>query len=70
MGHGVVGPPISINIPHQLGRAEARRRIEGGFARLISQLPVSGGTCSERWDDDRLTFSVAAVGQTITGAVS
>jgi hypothetical protein len=61
--------PISINIPHQLGRAEARRRIEAGFARLVSQLPVSGGICNERWDDDRLTFSVTAVGQTITGVV-
>lgn len=61
--------PISINIPHQLGRAEARRRIESGFAKLVQQLPVSGGTCSQRWDGDRLTFSVAAIGQTVTGAI-
>ena len=24
--------PITVSIPHQLGRAEARRRIETGFA--------------------------------------
>jgi hypothetical protein len=62
--------PISISIPHQLGRAEARRRIETGFERLVGQLPVSGATCMERWDYDRLTFSVTAVGQTITGVVN
>jgi len=61
--------PITISIPHQLGRAEARRRIEAGFAKIIHQLPGRGGACSERWDGDRLTFSVAAMGQTVTGVV-
>ena len=61
--------PITISIPHQLGRAEARRRIEAGFASIIQQLPGTGGTSSERWDGDRLTFSVAAIGQSISGVV-
>jgi len=61
--------PISISIPHQLGRAEARRRVEGGFANILRQLPGSGGTCSERWDGDRLTFSVSGLGQTVSGVV-
>ncbi len=58
-----------MSIPHQLGRAEARRRIETGFARIIRQLP-GGGTYNERWDGDELTFSVAAIGQTISGVVN
>lgn len=61
--------PITVSIPHQLGRAEARRRIEAGFGRIIHQLPGSGGACSERWDGDRLTFSLTAVGQTVAGAI-
>jgi hypothetical protein len=61
--------PIKTSIPHQLGRAEARRRIESGFGRLIHQLPGSGGTLSEHWDGDRLTFSLAAMGQTVAGVV-
>lgn len=61
--------PITVSIPHRLGRAEARRRIETGFASLIGQLPGIGGTCSERWEGDRLTFSVAGLGQTVTGVV-
>lgn len=62
--------PISISIPHQLGRAEARRRIETGFARIVGQLPGSAGTCRERWDGDLLTFSVSGMGQTISGVVN
>jgi hypothetical protein len=62
--------PITISIPHQLGRAEARRRIETGFAQIMHLLPGSGsGTSSERWDGDRLTFGVAAMGQTVAGVI-
>ena len=61
--------PLSLSIPHQLGRAEARRRIEAGFANLIRQLPGGGGTMSQRWDGDRLTFSVSGLGQTVSGVV-
>ncbi len=59
--------PITVNIPHQLGRAEARRRIEAGFTKLMAQLPGSVGACTQQWSGDRLTFSVRAIGQTITG---
>lgn len=61
--------PIIISIPHQLGRAEARRRIEGGFAKIVNVLPGSSGVASERWDGDRLIFSVAALGQTVSGVI-
>ncbi len=60
---------ITISIPHQLGRAEARRRIETGFATIFRQLPGSGGGYSEQWDGDRLTFNVAGLGQTVSGVV-
>ena len=61
---------ITVSIPHQLSRAEARRRIETGFAKIIHLLPGSAGTCSERWDGDRLIFGVGAMGQTVSGFVS
>jgi len=61
--------PITIRIPHQLGRAEAHRRIEAGFAKLARQLPGHGGHYSERWEGDRLTFNAAVMGQTIAGAI-
>ena len=61
--------PIIVSIPHQLGRAEARRRIETGFAKVLHVLPGGTGHCSERWDGDRLVFSVAALAQTVAGVI-
>jgi hypothetical protein len=61
--------PITVSIPHQLGRVEARRRIEAGFANVTRQLPVAGAVCSQRWDGDRLAFSVVLLGQTVSGAL-
>jgi len=61
--------PITVSIPHQLGRAEARRRIETGFAKMLHVLPGGTGHCSERWDGDRLVFSVAALAQTVAGVI-
>ncbi len=62
--------PITVSIPHQLGRVEARRRIEAGFAKIAGLLPGSTGASSERWDGDQLTFRVAAVGQAIGGVIT
>ena len=61
--------PLSISIPHQLGRAEARRRIETGFAKLVGQLPGVTGDCSQRWDGDRLIFAVSGLGQGVSGVI-
>jgi len=63
--------PITVSIPHQLGRAEARRRIEDGFGKITHLLPGGvGGTCTERWDGDRLVFSLATMGQTVAGVIT
>ena len=61
--------PITISIPHQLGRAVARSRIEAGFAKIVGVVPGSAGVCSQHWDGDRLSFSVAAMGQTVAGVI-
>jgi hypothetical protein len=66
---GRVSTPITVSIPHQLGRAEARRRLENGFPKLAHVLPGIAGSASERWDGDRLIFSVAAIGQTVSGTI-
>ena len=60
--------PITVSIPRQLGRAEARRRIETGFPKISHLLP--DGICSQRWDGDRLIFGVAAMGQTVNGVIT
>lgn len=60
---------LTVSIPHRLGRLEARRRIETGFANILRQVPGSARTCSERWDGDRLIFEVGAMGQIVSGVV-
>lgn len=61
--------PITVSIPHELGRAEARRRIETGFGNIVSQLPGGAGICSQRWDGDRLTFGITVLGQVVSGVI-
>lgn len=61
--------PVTIRIPHELGKAEARRRIEEGFGSIEEQLnstPVKM-TFTERWEGDRLHFTGRTLGQTVTG---
>lgn len=59
---------ITISIPHELGRAEARRRLDQGFGRFEQQFASSGvANFARNWDGDRLAFSAQALGQVITG---
>ncbi|MDZ4370162.1 MAG: polyhydroxyalkanoic acid system family protein [Phenylobacterium sp.] len=60
--------PVVVNIPHQLGRAEARRRIDEGLGRLTQQMGAVG-RLSSTWSGDILNFQVNAVGQDISGAI-
>ena len=62
--------PITVSIPHQLGRDEARRRIQAGFEDITHLLPGKGGACSEHWEGDSLTFSIVAMGQTVAGVIN
>lgn len=61
--------PVSVTIPHQLGRAEARRRIVDGFGSIESQLQAGPMrmTLTERWEGDRLHFTGRSLGQTVRG---
>jgi putative polyhydroxyalkanoate system protein len=65
-----VARPVTVNIPHKLGKNEARQRIEEGFGRLRQQM--TGGivgmvTFRERWEGDRLHFEGSGLGQKMTG---
>jgi putative polyhydroxyalkanoate system protein len=59
---------VTVSIPHELGRAEARRRVEAGFGDLSRHLGGLGAV-SRTWDGDRMSFSFAAMGQAISGAI-
>jgi hypothetical protein len=61
---------ITVNIPHDLGRAEAKQRIETGFANFSQQMGgAAAHMVSKSWDGDRLNFSLSAMGQGISGVI-
>jgi hypothetical protein len=64
--------PVSINIPHKLGKEGARQRLVEGFGRMRSQLTGGMGALvkfQDRWEGDRLHFEGSGMGQRITGRV-
>lgn len=59
---------ITVNIPHDLGAAEARRRIEDGFGKLSAQFGGEGLVSVTRaWEGERLSFGARVLGQAVTG---
>lgn len=63
--------PVTVTISHDLGKDEAKRRIDEGFSKLRAGL--TGGLLfkfSEEWTTpDRLSFTARGFGQTIVGAI-
>ena len=59
--------PVVVNIPHELGREEARRRLETGFGRIREQIGGKALAFEERWEGERLHFKAGAFGQNVTG---
>ena len=58
--------PLIVSIPHSLGREEAMRRLKTGLSRAASSVPVLN-VDEERWEDNRMTFRVRALGQIAAG---
>ena len=61
--------PIVVDIPHDLGRAEARRRLERGFGQIGEQFGGKALGFQERWEGDRLHFDAGAFGQKVSGRI-
>ena len=60
--------PIIVDLPHQLGAAEARRRIAGNMDSLVAQLPP-GAQLASTWEGDKLKLGIAALGQRIEAGI-
>ena len=61
--------PLTVSIPHQLGVAEARRRLESGLAEMTAKLPGGAAKIDQRWEGDRLLFAAEISGQSISGSL-
>jgi hypothetical protein len=53
---------LSVDVPHNLGAAEARRRIAAGTGQLVGRLPA-GATAKPTWSGNRLQLDISALGQ-------
>jgi hypothetical protein len=60
---------VTLSLPHDLGRAEARRRIDVGFAGFSRHMGAAAGGLSKSWSGDRLSFVFQALGQSISGTI-
>jgi hypothetical protein len=62
--------PLIVEIPHELGLAEARRRIADGITQADGLFAKAGVAVEKMaWTDDRLDFAMAALGQKVDGQV-
>ncbi len=60
---------MNLTLPHELGRAEARRRIDEGFETFAQHMGGAAGALERAWSGDRLRFVVQALGQRISGTI-
>ena len=62
-------PKMSLRIPHQLDRAEARSRIEGMIDSLREQYGDKITDINESWNGDTGAFSFKAMGMSLAGTL-
>ncbi|QIL01745.1 hypothetical protein G7078_02370 [Sphingomonas sinipercae] len=56
--------PIEVDLPHSLGKDEARRRIGANIHKLESHIP-GGANVESAWAGDKLNLSITAMGQAV-----
>lgn len=59
---------IEVDLPHNLGKDEARRRIANNIHRLAEHIP-GGGHVESGWTGDQLNMRVAAMGNSVQATV-
>ncbi len=61
--------PLTVSIPHKLGKDEAVRRIQGGAGTLREKFSSQVSILEETWTNEHLQFKVAAMGQQASGTI-
>lgn len=56
--------PVTVDVPHSLGAAEAKRRVQENLGRLDGKLPGGAGI-RPVWEGDRLRLDLSMMGQRI-----
>ena len=60
--------PIKVDLPHKLGRDEARRRIANNIHKLREHIP-GGAQVESTWVGDDLNLGIHALGQAVEAKI-
>ena len=61
--------PIDVDLPHKLGRDEARRRLATNIHKLQDHIPGGASHVDSNWSGDRLNLTVHAMGQAVEAEI-
>jgi putative polyhydroxyalkanoate system protein len=61
--------PIQVDLPHKLGRDEARRRIANNIHKLREHIPGGSAHVESSWQGDELDLAINALGQAVTAKI-
>jgi hypothetical protein len=61
--------PLVMIISHELGREEAKRRLQKSVGQIRAQLAPFTTALDHQWTDDRLSFHMIALGQRVAGHI-
>src|SRR5690349_19353836 len=62
--------PLTVSVPHRLGKDEAARRLKGGMAHIVSKLGGMITVEPEVWSGGTLTFQMRGFGQSASGTIT
>jgi hypothetical protein len=62
--------PITVDLPHKLGKDEARRRIANNIHKLKDHIPGGAADVSSSWSGDELSLNVSAMGQLVDATIT
>ena len=61
--------PIDVDLPHNLGKDEARRRIANNIHKLRDHIPGGTAQVESSWQGDELDLAINALGQAVTAKI-
>ena len=61
---------MQVPIPHNLGREEARRRLQANSHKMAEGFPAGMAQVETSWpSEDRMALSIQAMGQAVVGRI-
>ena len=61
--------PVEVELPHKLGRDEARRRIANNVHKLRDHIPGGAAQVDSSWTGDQLNLDIVAMGQKVAALI-